>query len=292
MDKLFNYRLTYFLYPYTEKEKRWNAEISDTENVWGVGVENAVELGIRVPINIEREKTGSVIEKAFEMVPPPTNVILAVLDQNVDTLGALAVLDLKSKGHMFTETEIARIMKIAKESVYLAGRIWPGPRELPSMKNIWAGVGDIDIYLLSYYIDKGDGDIYDKVEVMKNYIKDNIIDGIIRTTAKSYRYKLVNNLQEGKIKFKKYGDIYLIKSEEEGALEIGHYLSPIIVLKTTENIIVSRYAPEYLDFNALYNDINLIENGWKIRNNILHSPVGKKSKIKAEAVVRLIQNNV
>lgn len=288
MDKLSNYKIAVFRYPRTENDKKWNANISDSGVVWGIGIENPFENDIKVDINLEREKTGSVIEKAFEVVPPPIGTILAVLEQNIDTVGSIAVIDLKSKGHMFTETEIARIKKIADESPYLPGRIWPGPRPLPNLKDIWSGVTNRELYHLSYYIEKSDSDIYEKINVMKKYIKDGLISGIIKTSSESYRYKIVNDLENNKIKFKKYKDIYLIKSNSEGALEIGHYLSPIIVLKTKDSIIVSRYAPEYLDLDILENDINMLEGGWKKVNNLLFSP--PQTKIKPEAVVRIIQN--
>lgn len=107
-----------------------------------VGIEVTVSaLAGRCDFNIDPQHSGGnaelcAIEVAIDMALPQEGMTLVTVRADLDSVGSMAVLELRANGQELNPDILARIQKIANFDKFANGP-YPGPRQLPSLENLW-----------------------------------------------------------------------------------------------------------------------------------------------------------
>lgn len=288
-------------------------------------------LGIEVTIpalaaqcglgNIDPQHSGTsehsaAILAALDVPPPPAGATLVTVRPDLDSVGAMAVLELRAGGWSRRDDRMyPAIEAIAKADAFAHGP-WPGPRAIPRTMREWSA-GAVTTTSHPYLAaaaalvsDRG-MPLADRVDAMMHAIRGQIDPRFSPYAARVREAMdaLLASVEDGAtIVMQVPGSrICRVISTHFGALDIGYHLAPVVVATNPEmrgpggpyrKHTVCQWQTGYADLRAATAALNAAEvesggtPGWGGSATIIGSPQGVDSKLWTDDVADIIKGHL
>ena len=161
---------------------------------------------------------------------PLSNDLIGFSRPDPDSIGAAAlIVDMFSgEDKNYKLCSILNVHTIANIDSFFNSGVYH-PTELPTKENPWPN-GKNEKYsaiaAMCFDINKS---IEDKIEEMRKYIKDDIVDESYITSVQNERKKLIENLNNGSIRYDVVDDICVVYSKDRAATSVAYSKAPIAI---------------------------------------------------------------
>ena len=248
------------------------------------------------------------IEAALNWPLPPKGARLVTIRTDLDSLGAMAVLQLRSEGVSLTEELRQRVTEVARTDRFDKGP-WPGEQPLPeTVEEVQARLWDGDIPAMAALAGDTAKTMEERVAAIKQWLAHAEIPEEYADAQRQRAERLFNALQEGRVKLSTAaeGRIAVVESEVPGALLFGYLKAPVVValhpafpFRTSDGdarpgrkFTVCQWVPGHVDLASVYADLNRLEPGWGGSSVIGGSPQGRGSALPLETIVEVVARNL
>lgn len=285
-------------------------------------------LGIEVTIpalaaqcglgNIDPQHSGTsshsaAIIAALDAPLPPAGSTLVTVRPDLDSVGAMAVLELRAGGWAHGGRMHPVIEAIARADAFAYGP-WPGIRPIPSTMREWSGwevTTTAHPYLAAAAALVADRSMpmVDRVDAMMQAIRGKSDERFVPYAARAQGEKdaLLASIESGATSvFLEDGEprIARVISTHLGALDIGYHLAPVVVASNPEmrgpdgaylKHTVCQWRAGYVDLRAAAAALNRHEEeyggtpGWGGSATIIGSPQGVSSILFNRAVAGIVK---
>ena len=293
-----------------------NAEVFNSGNVLGIEV-TIRDLAEQCMGNIDPQHTEgnadlAAIEVACTCDLPEAGTSLATVRADVDSIGAMAVLNLRSRSQD-VDGAMGRIEAIAKSDKFARGD-WQGKRPLPSRDTPWpegnASANDSrELAAISAAISDFRKPIGERVALMEEWLLTGKEPDDYRAAVDAERTDMIAALEDGQIILETNSDdsIAIVQSTHKAATLVGYSEAPVVVALNPEfsmrggephaKFTICQYQSGLVDMEAATAELNSLDtaaaNGaqWGGQPNIKGSPQGIASSLDIETVVKVIEKN-
>lgn len=284
-------------------------------------------LGIEVTIPALAEKCGlgnldpqhsgtsshtAAIMAALDAALPPPGSTLVTIRPDLDSVGAMAVLELRAIGWSCLDDRMYSPISIIAEVDAFAHGPWPGPRYIPRTMAEWADVAATATshpYLApaaALVSDRGIA-LADRVSVMINIIS-RVKDERLNPYAERVRTQkedLLASFWNGTTSIKADGSLTKVVSTHMGALDLGYHINPVVVATNPKmrgengeyvKHTVCQWKTGYVDMRGAVTALNAAEvecggtPGWGGSGTIIGSPQGLSSVLSNDDVAGIVSN--
>jgi hypothetical protein len=249
------------------------------------------------------------IEIAATVELPKEGTMLVTSSENIDTVGAMAVLDLRMQSRELSQlpqAELGRIKDVANSLRFQSGR-WPGKTPLPRAACKWpVGLGypqcRKDIAPVSMMVTDPTVRLELRVAAFQNWLVDGKTPLKYSAAASQRRSEIIAEIETSRttISLNEGGQIATVVSKNPNALILGYSLAPVVVAYNSAHVIqggmahkkftVAAFNSAYLDTESACADLKSAEPGWGGRNYI-GSPQGLDSELSLDEVVEIVSRH-
>lgn len=278
-----------------------------------VGVEVTIPtLADRCLLNIDPQHTdGNVelcaIEVATNMTLPQEGATLATIRADLDSVGAMAILNLRTNGQDMNSEIMTRIKKIADFDKFNNGS-YPGPSQLPSSANLWpegrTGLEGLNEAILDFKVP-----IRDRVAIMEKWLLAGEIPREYEKRAEEARKKMVQAIENGEILIKPISindngkiDLVIVESGHFFATTVGYMVAPVVVAVNPQfrqgasepyrKYTVCAFRSENADIKSALAELAGLEPGWGGSPTIGGSPQGVSSILSVGEVANVVKRHI
>lgn len=234
----------------------------------------------------------------------PEGATLATVRADCDSIGAMALLDLRAEGEPFPY-ELAERIRLVVESDRFARGGWPGPKPLPTKENPWpeskhgqplaaiaAAVSDFKV------------PIEDRVAAMEKWLLTGEEPEEYRKRAEAERLEMIEALETGWIKVEAAADgrIAVVESTHRAGTSVGYSLAPVVVALNPQfrfqggephrKFTIAQFEAGYMDLWKAAEELSGLESGWGGSPTILGSPQGMSSQLTLGEVVGVVTRHL
>jgi hypothetical protein len=269
-----------------------NAELADACDLGNIDPQHGFARG---PDIVGR----AAIDVALGWPLPPPGATLATIRPDTDSLGAMAVLSLRTEGVKFTPAMRARIELIARSDCFDFGdwASWSAshPPPLPDASHISATLHPCDIRALAAAIVLCRDDLTGCVQMMRDWLTDGAIPAQGETQVRKADMHAADAWRRGLISVTALcvGKVAYVKSDFRGAMALGYCTAPVVISESTRDgfrkITVAQFARGHVDMTLLAKRLNALEPGWGGSTTILGSPQAEGSALQITTIIGLIQ---
>ena len=228
------------------------------------------------------------IDVALSYPLPPAGSILATLRPDLDSLGAMAVLALRSLGAAISADALQRVQLVADADCFANGP-WPGrrpvPRRLSDLPAITSLLGPMQSIA---------GNPTLPVELRVAQIAAWLATGIEPEGARqAWSHDFADRLQtKSFVKSLSGGRIAIVMGGGWG-LQQGYCVAPVVLAATQissdrRKFTLAQYTIGHLDLGAVRQMLRAIEPGWGGSDTLIGSPQGVGSALTVRAVLRCV----
>lgn len=278
--------------------------------VYGIEV-TMLALAKRCVLNLDPQHLGgnanrAAIEDALIIELPAEGSTLATVRADLDAVGAMAVLVMRSEGIDLTQT-MERINLIAESDKFARGG-WQGVKPLPTTKHLYddsTASTETDTRLAPIAAAVGDFKvpIADRMEKLKKWLLTGEEPAGYREKFIANRKALANAITDGMIKAESVnGKIAKVISTHRAATSIGYCLAPVVVALNPSfsfqgspahaKFTVCQFTPGYVDMKAALAELNELESGWGGSPTIGGSPQGVSSTLTIDKVAEVVAKHL
>ena len=256
------------------------------------------DLGNIDPQHSEGDINTAAIDVAVTYPVPKEGVLMVTVRPDLDSLGTMALLNLRQKGLELDEKLLERVKAVSVSDTFANGD-WE-PKPLPNREDVWAGVKNRELSAISAAIMDFKIPVGERVKLMEKWLETGTEPSVYRERVEQDRLQLVEMLENGDITYKTEhdGKLALVTSTNIAGTSVGYSLSPVTavtnpafsfqgnppVVKHT----VCQFKLGYVDLPAVMNELNEIEPGWGGSPTIIGSPQGVSSKVTSEQLSEII----
>jgi len=280
--------------------------------VLGIEVTVPALAGRCVLGNIDPQHTGgdashAAIEEALTVPLPPDGATLATVRPDLDSVGAMACLDLLAEGVDLTPAR-ERIAAIAAADTFARGG-WPGPQPLPTTANPWPSEGAADgtrsLAAMAACVADFRVPLAERVAAMETWLLTGAEPEGYRVRVEAERADLVRALETGEISVSLVADdrIAVVESTHRAATAVGYAHAPVVVAKNpafrvgsgephTKFTVCVFELGKFADIKSALTELAAIEPGWGGSPTIGGSPQGVSSQLTTEQVVEVVARHL
>ena len=248
---------------------------------------------------------------------PPDNATLVTVRADLDSVGAMAVLAMIAERIDFSPalnmapadiSPADRIRLIAEADKFARGG-WPGPKPLPTEDSLFddsSASAETDSRLAPMAAAVSDFKIPldQRVEWMRRWL-------LTGEEPEGYRERWLDEcraiakaIADGTIKTEltANGKIAVVISTHRAATQIGYCLASVVVALNPKfrsgggepyrKFTVCQFTADYVNLNAVKNDLAALETGWGGSPTIIGSPQGASSTLTIERVVEVVERHL
>ena len=250
------------------------------------------------------------IEVASNLELPPEGAKLATIRADLDSLGAMAILDLRKSMNedpsLFTDEEketIKNRVNIIADSDKFAHGSWPGVQPLPKIDSLGTE-GESRLAAIGASV----ADYKISVEDRVNWVKDWLAHGKepekYRENWVAERTQISKALESGEIKVNVIADgkIAVVESTHRAGTSIGYRLAPVVVAinpsfsfqggAAHKKFTIGQFDPTRVDLISVKKDLLELESGWGGSPTIIGSPQGKSSELSEETILEVVKKHL
>lgn len=294
------------------------ASIEANDKVFGnpkgvTGIEVTIpKLASRCVLNIDPQHTvGDIdkcaVEEALSVGLPEFGSTLATVRADLDSVGSMAIFNLRANGQVLGSGIMSRIKKIADFDKFSNGP-YPGSKELPSLSNLWPE-GKTGLEALNEAILDSKSPIHDRLAIMENWLLTGQIPRVYEERVNVAREKMVAAIENNEVKIKPVSiddnyriNLVIVESSHFFATTLGYMLSPVVVAINPQfkqgvgepylKYTVCAYRSENADIKSALVELAQLEPGWGGSPTIGGSPQGVSSVLNIETVVGVIKRHI
>lgn len=251
----------------------------------------------------------SAVEQAITFELPEKNDTIVTLKPDIDSVGAMAILEMRLRNQQITIEMLNRISFIANAD-RASSAPWPGRRELPNRNNPWPETFFSDprtVSILSAAVSDFKIPLSNRVRIMYDYIVEGKLPSQYLLQVDGARNKLLDAIEEGdlKISISMSNKISMVVSTHRDALTLGYSLAPIVVALNPEftpnpkvepyrKYTVAQYKIGYVNLIDALQELNQTDPAvtpqfqWGGSLGIIGSPQGVSSQLSPIQVAEII----
>lgn len=209
-----------------------NDKLFEGADVYGVEVTVPAlaarcNLGNLDPQHLGGDHTRAAIEDAVLVALPPASARLVTIRPDLDSLGSMAILNMRQRGEPLSDEVLERVRKIAASDTFAKGG-WPGVRPMPSRDNRWPeGKPELDAMAKLGFDHKVS--LADRVRGIEEWIKTGAEPFAYDIAVEKERDELVDALESGAVTVETRGSIALVQGNHRTLLDIGYRSAPIVI---------------------------------------------------------------
>ncbi len=263
-------------------------------------------LGNLDPQHSGQNADQAAIEAALTVELPVEGSTLVTVRADLDSIGAMALLEIRSRNGQFSAAAVARILRVAAADKFARGH-WAGVKPLPTTENPWpeknASASDTrELAAIAAAVADFKVAIADRVAWMEKWLLTGEEPCAYRAQVDKERSDMIAALESGAITHRTEGKIAVVVSTHRAATMVGYSLAPVVVALNREfsfqggpkhsKFTVSQYEAGYLDLKAAFTELSALEAGWGGSPTIGGSPQGINSTLKIEQVVEIVSKHL
>jgi hypothetical protein len=267
-----------------------------------LGIEIAVDqlarrcqLGNIDPQHLGGDPGRAAVEEAVVADLPPLGAILATVRPDPDSIGAMAVLELRAAGTL-SRAATARIRLIAKTDIWRRGP-WPGPLPdtLPpeglggALEPIGALVADDRIPLA------------DRVRRMMEWLDTGTCEDVDRV-AGELAAEHEAALARTSVGLSATGKVAVVAGPYRHGMALGYRLAPVVVAENPSfvfqggaphrKVTIAQYELGWVDLPATVSVLGASEPGWGGSPTICGSPQGEPCRLPTADIVAVVEEHL
>lgn len=297
----------------TPEARRANDALFATGAVYGVEV-TVPALAARCRYNLDPQHLGNdastaAIEAALTAPLPQDDAILTTVRADLDSVGAMAVLTRRATGERLTPAQLGNIKIIALSDKFAKGP-WPGPRPLPTVRQLsddQVASADDNSYLAA--IAAAVADYAVPLSRRVGWADTWITTG---REPRGYRQRWVRGRRElaraiaaGTVRVRVLGDhrLAIVESAQQGPTGLGYHLAPVVIACNPAFRInggqphlkysIAQWPDRpHADLRSVFRELDNREPGWGGSATIGGSPQGKASLLPLSEVVRVVRKHL
>jgi hypothetical protein len=243
----------------------------------------------------------------YQELPPP-GAYLVTIRPDLDALGGMAVLSLRSRADdrlQFGNAIQERVAAIARQDSFDFGP-WPGPTRLPStpLEYLELLEGGSALAPLAACVADHQRGLAQRVALVERWLVSGEVPTAYRQEVEERAGALRNIIASGSVRIdtSAEGRVAVIEAAVEGALRLGYCLSPVgIALNPAfrfrggpphRKFTICQYAKGHIDLAAAAAELGVREPGWGGSAMIIGSPQGRESCLALAAVVAIVERHL
>lgn len=286
--------------------KEINEKILSEKNCLGIEVTipylaEGCKLGNIDPQHSEKNSQLSAIEVAVNCELPPDDTTLVTVRADLDSVGSMAVIKVRSENLEISPESLSRIQQIADFDKF-SNSGWPGPRPVPSREDPWQNPTENSLAAINQAVMDFKVSLEQRVALMETWLKTGQEPTNYRELANKARQSMITGLETGQIKYELSGDIAVVTSTHMAGTAIGYCLAPVIVVFNPEfkfqggephkKFTVCQFTSGQVDLKKVTEEISSLEEGWGGSPTIIGSPQGVSSILPLETVVEITKRHL
>lgn len=244
-----------------------------------------------------RPDSAAIQDLAFAAMPP-RGTMLATVRPDLDSLGGMAILELRSRGlwnsGSLEENAHAaeRVALIAQADTFTNGD-WPGKKPLPTQDQPWAELGQASeieaLAAMAAFVGDHKVPLDKRVEGMCEFLLRGVEPKKYREQVERDRRALVSAIEQGDLRIESAGQIALVTSTHVGGTALGYTQAPVVIIENPSfrfqggephrKVTICQYRNGYVNLNGLANELSQREPGWGGSPTIIGSPQGTATTI-------------
>ncbi|GAA1817364.1 hypothetical protein [Nesterenkonia flava] len=282
---------------------------------------NVFGLEVTVPALIEKCDLGNIdpqhtdgdagtaaVEVALTAELPPEGAKLVTVRPDTDSVGSMAILEMRARGEEITPEALERIQSIAEADKFAMGE-WPGVRLLPSKENPWpaeaAGAEDReDQAAIAAAVADFRKPMEERVAAIEQWIKTGEDLPEYRQQVEAARQDMIQAIESGEISIDTVADgrIAVVESTHKAGTMLGYAKAPVVVAANPAfrvqggephlKYTICAYTEEDADISGALAELRELEPGWGGSPTIGGSPQGEGSQLHRDQVVRVVSKYV
>jgi hypothetical protein len=282
-----------------------------TKPVYGIEV-TVPALAKLCTFNLDPQHSGgdanrAAIEDALVIDLPSEDAILATVRADLDSIGSMAIFNLRVKG-VSLEPAMERVTMVATSDKFARGG-YSGPKPLPTRDNPWieeTATAESSRHLAAIAAAVMDFRVplADRVAMMENWLLTGEEPKQYRDSVEKERLDMINALATGQIKHETRANnrIAVVESTHRAALSIGYSLAPVVVAlnpafklgggESHVKFTVCQFAGGFADIKSALAELASLEPGWGGSPTIGGSPQGVSSQLTIEQVIAVVEKHL
>lgn len=255
------------------------------------------------------EALSSAIEGAIEWELPPNEATLATVKPDIDSVGAMAVIEMRRREIPMSDDLSKRILLIA-DADRATSKPWPGRQELPNKENPWPSTFFVDprtVAVLGASVSDFKSPLALRVMTMESYLTDGKLPEQHQKQVDDARKQLITALESGEMKaeLSMSSKVAIVIGKHRDAMTIGYSLAPIVVAFNPEfspnpkvpahaKYTIAQYKIGYANLVGALKELNAVdpavteEAKWGGSAGIIGSPQGISSQLSPEQVSEIV----
>jgi len=238
----------------------------------------------------------SAIAAALAWCIPPAGAMLVTIRPDLDALGAMALLELRSEGRVITPSMRGRISEVGRVDRFAWGK-WPGGRPMPTnIDDIVTDVGGRDTTVLAAAMRDFRREFSDRVAIAKTWLLSGTVPAAYLEAPRARAAALWRGLREGRIAIRQPvpGRLAEVISDIDGALQLGYRVAPVVVALNPQFVFpdgsvgrkytIAQYQIGAADLDLVAATLSVHEPGWGGQVAIKGSPQGRASRLELPLV--------
>lgn len=286
-----------------------NEKIFNLGDVYGIEV-TVPALAARCVMNIDPQHIGNnvhtaAIEEAVFAALPPKGSVLATVGADLDSVGSMAILELRSEGVDLSPI-LRRIEEVAESDKFAHGG-WPGPQPLPSREDPWplktaSAEAAPQLAAIASAIADFKIPFDQRVEWMKVWLLSGEAPAGYEEKVQKEREELIRALESGEIRMEDRNGIAVVVSTHRAGTTIGYSIAPVAVLLNPEfgfgpgpkvkKFTVCQFEVGYVDLKKVFAELSQVESGWGGSLTIGGSPQGVSSALTLGYVAEIVRKHL
>ena len=243
------------------------------------------------------------IEACLECQIPPVNTRMLTIQADLDAIGGMAVLQLRSSGIKPGPDMLDRINAVARSDGFIR-EAWPGTRDLPqTVEEIIEDNDGMELAAMNSAI-FGKISVEEKVNIAANWLYTGHIPKYWIKHATRPAQEILKSIQQGKTIFSSHfdGAIASVTSRNKFALRQAYRLAPVILSHDPERefdsgasgncYTIARWGEGDADLNIAFEHLDRLEKGWGGQIGIKGSPQDRPSALTPEVVLECLYKSL
>lgn len=271
-----------------------NSKVFEGKKVYGIEVTipalaEKCELGNLDPQHTGGDPNRAAIEDAVLVELPPDDALLVTVRPDPDSLGSMAIFNIRHKNPQLKPETIEKVHKVAEADTFSKGA-WPGKREIPSEENPWpegqSELAPVGALSMDFKVP-----IKSRVEKIQQWLEGDVIPQEYLERIEIERKDIVKAIESGGIKIEERNGIAMVESAHRSGIDMGYRNAPIVIARNPKfqfaggephvKYTVAQYTLGYADLKAALEELKTREAGFG-------SPQGISSQLSMEDVFEIL----
>ena len=244
------------------------------------------------------------IEACMVAPLPPEGSRIVTIRPDLDSVGAMAMLNLRASGKDLGDTVLERVRRIAAMDRFDRGP-WPGARPLPrTFDDLLSDGPGADLSALASAVVDRSMAVSERVVAVQHWLLTGEPPEWHAAASKAQAEALLRSLQIGSTRLETAanGRIGVVVSMEQGALALAYRLAPVIVALNPvfafpdeifgRKYTIAAWADAAADLGRSLECLSPLEPGWGGQARIKGSPQAAPSRLPLHKVIYCVEQSL